>query len=259
MKLLITGFDGYIGKHIVSSLKSKNIDYKKIQLNDLNTKHYSSTHLLHLQFYISKNKLKSFQKKNLNIIKKIINKCIKEKITLIFFSTCSADLKINDYTISKKKCENEIIKFSKKKGLNYKILRIYNVYSQNLNARGVIPDLIKKMRNNKKITLRYPDNVRDLIFVEDLITMINKILKIKKSGILEVGTGKGTKITQIAKAIQTQFNFNCKIINSNKRKSSKNFYSKANLKKNKSLINWYPKINLKKGLQKVYKLNKFYE
>ena len=54
MKLLITGFDGYIGKHIVSSLKSKNIDYKKIQLNDLNTKHNSSTHLLHLQFYISK-------------------------------------------------------------------------------------------------------------------------------------------------------------------------------------------------------------
>ena len=39
MKLLITGFDGNIGKHIISSLKSKNIDYKKIQLNDLNTKH----------------------------------------------------------------------------------------------------------------------------------------------------------------------------------------------------------------------------
>ena len=56
-----------------------------------------------------------------------------------FFSTCSADLKINDYTISKKKCENEIIKFSKKKGLNYKILRIYNVYSQNLNARELFP------------------------------------------------------------------------------------------------------------------------
>ena len=55
--------------------------------------------------------------------------------------------------------------------------------------------------------------------------MINKILKIKKSGILEVGTGKA-KITQIAKAIQTQFNFNCKIINSNKRKSSKNFILK---------------------------------
>ena len=85
----------------------------------------------------------------------------------------------------------------------------------------------KKNEEIIKNYIKYPDNVRDLIFVEDLITMINKILKIKKSGILEVGTGKGTKITQIAKAIQTQFNFNCKIINSNKRKSSKNFYSKA--------------------------------
>ena len=28
MKLLITGFDGYIGKHIVSSPRAKNIDYK---------------------------------------------------------------------------------------------------------------------------------------------------------------------------------------------------------------------------------------
>ena len=35
----------------------------------------------------------------------------KRKNFISFFSTCSADLKINDYTISKKKCENEIIKF----------------------------------------------------------------------------------------------------------------------------------------------------
>ena len=52
------------------------------------------------------------------------------------------------------------------------------------------------MRNNKKL-LEISDNVRDLIFVEDLITMINKILKIKKSGIIEVGTGKGTKIFKL--------------------------------------------------------------
>ena len=151
------------------------------------------------------------------------------------------------------------MKFSKKKNLTYKILRIYNVYSPNLNARGVIPDLINKMQNNKKITLKYPENVRDLIFIDDLIVMINKIIKIKESGIFEVGTGKGSKITQIAKAIKTQFNFDCKIINSKKKRSSSNFYSKANLKKTKSLIKWYPKINLKKGLQKVYELNKIYE
>lgn len=259
MKILITGFSGYIGKHLISSLRNKNINHKKIKLNDLKLKHRSSSHLFHLQFYISKNRLKSFKKKNLDTIRKVINKCVREKTTLVFFSTCSADLRINDYTISKKLCENEILKFSKKKNLNYKILRIYNVYSPNLNARGVIPDLINKMQNNKKITLKYPENVRDLIFIDDLIVMINKIIKIKESGIFEVGTGKGSKITQIAKAIKTQFNFDCKIINSKRKRSSSNFYSKANLKKTKSLIKWYPKINLKKGLQKVYELNKIYE
>ena len=143
--------------------------------------------------------------------------------------------------------------------LSYIILRIYNVYSQNLKARGVIPDLINKMRNNKKIILKYPENVRDLIFIDDLTAMINKIIKVKDSGIFQVGTGKGIKIIQIAKAIKTQFNFDCRIINSKKRQSSSNFYSQADLKKNKKLLKWYPKINLKKGLRKIYEFNKIYE
>ena len=42
MKLLITGFSGYIGKHLISSLRNKNINHKKIKLNDLKLKHKSS-------------------------------------------------------------------------------------------------------------------------------------------------------------------------------------------------------------------------
>ena len=60
----------------------------------------------------------------------------------------------------KKKIEKSF--FNEK--LNYKILRLSNVYGSKFNNYGVIPDLIKKMKYKKKIVLKNYNDKRDFLF-----------------------------------------------------------------------------------------------
>lgn len=255
-KILITGFNGYIGKNLLKHFKKFNISHKGINLKDLKNNHKNYTHLIHLQFFISKNKNQNYKKKNKIIIRRVIKKCLKDNLFLIFFSTSSADRNINDYTNSKKICEKEINKFSRNKKLKYLILRIYNVYSTDLDSRGVIPDFVNKIKSKKRLSISFSENVRDFIYMDDLLELIRKSTNLKKSMKIQVGTGKGTKISLLAKKIQNKFNPHCEIAFSLIKKSKKNSYSIANISKTTSLLNWKPRTSLNKGINLIYEKNR---
>ena len=68
--ILITGTKGFIGSTICKHFKKKKIKFRELKINQIEKSHKNISHLLHLQFFISKNTSKNFQKKNLNIIKK---------------------------------------------------------------------------------------------------------------------------------------------------------------------------------------------
>ncbi len=251
--VLVTGSEGFIGNTLCKYFKKKKIKFRKIKIKEINKKHKEITHLLHLQFFISKDGKKNFQQKNVAVIKKILKKCVKENIKLIFFSSSGVNLGNNDYTNSKKKCENEIIKFNKKYGLKFIILRIFNVYSFNLKSRGVIPDLIKRINKNNKITLKFPDNTRDFIYISDVLKFVTKSLNLNQSTYLQVGTGKATKIYSLAKKIKSLFSSNCKIIRSKQKKSKSNSFSKADLNLNENFFSWRPLIDLDRGIKLIKK------
>tara|TARA_E500000178_G_scaffold335135_1_gene371723 strand:+ start:3055 stop:3831 length:777 start_codon:yes stop_codon:yes gene_type:complete len=253
--ILITGTKGFIGSTICKHFKKKKIKFRELKINQIEKNHKNISHLLHLQFFISKNTSKNFQKKNLNIIKKILKKCNKENIKLIFFSTCGVNFVNNDYTKSKKKCEMEILKFHKKFGQKFIILNIFNVYSNNLKNRGVIPDLIKKMKKNKKITIKFPNNTRDFIYIADVLEFITRSLVLDQSTYLQVGTGKATKIFSVAKKIKSQFGLDCRIIKSKHMRSRSNAFSRANLNLNNKFFNWRPKINIDTGIKLIKNRN----
>ena len=141
---------------------------------------------IHLEFYISKNKDK-FLNKNIKKTDEIISFCKLTNTPLIFTSTYFSE-KLNNYKVSKLNnyqkakyiCERKIIKSFSRKNINYKILRLSNVYGRDLNSRGVIPDLIKRMKK-KSIILQYHQNQRDFIFIDDLCLIIFKLIKIQKN------------------------------------------------------------------------------
>lgn len=99
----------------------------------------------------------------------------------LYASSCAAINKMNDY--GKTKAHNEHIA---KDGMGF---RFYNVYGKNDN--GVVGKFLKP-----NPVMYGGDQIRDFIYVKDLVMVIKENLDSK--GILEIGTGIGTKIKDLA-------------------------------------------------------------
>jgi nucleoside-diphosphate-sugar epimerase len=268
MNILITGSDGFIGKHLCFFLKKKKIKFFPLKSKSNNNfffkkkKNQNYTHIIHLEHsYLDK-------KKNIRLAKKLLSFAKKNNIKkFIFTSTCVYKYKnkkkignylsgINEYVKTKIILEKLFIKYYKiKKIEDLIILRIFNVYGKFQSKKYyVIPSLISRFKSkDKSINLRYPFNKRDFIYVDDVISAIYKSLNLSNLHFFDIGSGKSLSIYSLAKKIRLLLGSDKKIHFIKPYISDLNSYSKASLKnyeKNK-LINWMPKVQIDRGLKMI--------
>ncbi len=257
LKIVISGYKGFIGRNLSRFLKSKKIKIYKYKKN-LEIHEGKIDCFIHLEFYISKNKNR-YLNKNLKKMDEVLYFCNRYKIPLIFPSTSITHSienkkieKLNKYQQAKILCEKKIENFFLKKNINFKILRLSNVYGNDPNSYGVIPDLIKKMRR-KKIVLKNYNDYRDFIYIEDVNLIIYKLLKIKKTLKINICYGKSIKIKDLANKIKKIFKYKCKIILSRKFRYSKNQINSPNNSNLKKVINVHNLKSINLGLNIVKK------
>lgn len=259
--LLISGHKGYIGSFFCKILRNRKVKFTKLNFKK-NPKNLSKfTHLFHFDFKI-KNNNNSFNINKIRI-KKVLEICFKNKIKLIFPSTSTYKydklnkriskkiFPINEYAKSKIYCENEILEYAKKKKLNFFIFRIFNVYGGDTNNRWVVASLIKRLKASKIITLKYSENIRDFIHIEDLCKLFCKCLSVKRSGVFEVGSGNTISIKKLALEIRKSLNIKSKIVCSKPYKSKLNYFSKSFANLTRKNFAWRPVIRLKQGLKNI--------
>lgn len=265
-KVLITGHKGYIGRNLLKYLKLKKIKFKKTNTADLQKKNYAKyKFLIHLSFFI-KDKKKNVVK-NVNELKNIVNFCIKNKIYLIFPSTSSFKFinkkrvgnsiyPFNYYTLSKKKCEEIIVEAHNKYKLNYTILRIFNVYGGDLENKYYISKIIKQFKKSKKfskIRIKYKNNMRDYVHMNDLFFLILKVMNKQINGTFEVGSGKSISIDYLARKINKICKKENLLIFPKPYKSKLNYFSKSNIIKTKKVFNWEPIVKIDNSIKTLLK------
>ncbi|MBI2653412.1 NAD-dependent epimerase/dehydratase family protein [Candidatus Woesearchaeota archaeon] len=127
---------------------------------------------------------------------------------------------INMYGITKLCGETLCNAFSKNKNLNLTILRIANSYGSRDRDRA-IPVFLENAKKNKDLTLFGGKQVLDFICIEDVINAMIKISNEDKfiGEIINIGTGTGTSIQDLAKSIIKLTHSKSKII----RKESRHF------------------------------------
>lgn len=146
----------------------------------------------------------------------------------------------------------------KKSGLNYIVLRLYQIYGPHQKINRLIPIAINQLLNNKDFNVSSGVQSRDFLFVDDFIKLIKKILLSKKphKGIYNVGSGKPFTVKQILEKIKKLIKLGKINYNVVKMKKSETKKSYPNVKKIKKIFNWKPNTNLDVGLKKTIK---FYE
>jgi len=259
IKVAITGSSGFIGKHLVKFLKKQKkivvIPFSRKKKNYRFIKDYSKIKKKYdFLIYLSEdansllyNLLKKEEiLKYKSTIKKLSNLY---RDRLIYFSSASmySDKHIGNikenykiyphslYSMNKIECEKVV------KRNNGIILRLTNIIGKNMPNRNVITAVLKKLKQ-KEIVIQNKFPVRDFLHVNDLLKLILKIIKKPKSGIYNVGSGKGIKIYDLAKAIARRSDKKKKIISMKKKFQ---FSRKVlDIKKTSKDFGWSPKIKI---------------
>ena len=288
-KVLVAGGTGFIGFHVLKSFnpkkyvlhslstkypekkrKVKNVKYlicditKKSNLNKKIFINYD--HVINLSGYIDHSKKIKTIKSHYNGLKNLVNFFKKKNIkTFMQIGSCleygnikSPQREINYskprnyYAFAKSNASKYLVKAGLNFDIPYIILRLYQVYGPNQKFDRLIPFVINSCLNDKKFPCTNGLQVRDFLYVEDLVRLIRIIIqKRERKLIFNVGSGNPIKVKSVIKNISKYIkkgkpNFNAIKMRKDEIKS---LYPDIKLVKKK--LDWKPKVSLKKGLKKT--------
>jgi len=285
-KVLVTGFNGFLGSHIVEFLINKGIEVygigngpkihgvNKIS-NDIITANKIPKEIsciIHLAALTDINYCQSNPKKCLetNVIGTLnmLELARKNNSKFIFSNSgrifgkpsrlpIDENAKIHPlslYDVSKSLGETICKSYAQKYGLDVCTLRFFSVYGPKSPQYSVINKIITQILTKDKIVLGDLSPKRDFLYVLDCVRAINLVRKRKLHGFqkFNVGTGKSFSIRNLCNKL---------IKISNKKitvESNKKFHRKSEIPNlvcdNKKLrkLSWKPKFDLDKGLKLTF-------
>lgn len=266
MKILITGSGGFVGGHLTSFLSQK---HKIISYDLKNSKNIFNQKLLnknlkgvdvvvHLAAFVSGTE--SWEKPGEYLINnglgtfRVIKACIANRVRriIIFSSAAVYGKPITPYGASKLWAE-EIANVYKDQ-IEIVIVRPFNIYGRGQNpAYGyVIYNFAKGIKENGEINIFGSGNqTRDFILVDDVVKVVEKLLTLDlPKEPIDLGTGKATKVNDLAKMVGKILGKQYRIKRLPARKES--FTSRANVAMLKDIgIDTSSFIDIKAGLKSL--------
>jgi UDP-glucose 4-epimerase len=236
MKILIMGSEGFVGQNLVNGL-SKNHDVFRSDQIDSGEKNYFKCDItnfnsvekivkdvdtvIHLTAHSLVSSLDgSITNAQVNILGllNLLEACRKNSVPKVIFTSASSligepsSFQVNEkhvpkpktaYGITKLTSEHYLRLYNELYNLDYTVFRFFNIYGP-FQKNGLIPSIYKKIQNNETITIfGKGDQIRDYVYIEDIISFFEKsaVSKIGNGTILNMGTGIGTSILDIVKTM----------------------------------------------------------
>ena len=159
------------------------------------------------------------------------------------------------YGKAKLMSSKHLIRLFKKKSFPLTILRLYQAYGPQQDFNRFIPILIKACIQNKNFPCSNGNQLRDFIYIDDVINAILKTLKSKKAKghIINIGTGKPKKIKKIIKEVKKNLKGGHPQFGKIKLRKDEILKIYPSIKKAKNIINWKPKVSFENGLKLTIK------
>ncbi len=231
MRLLVTGGTGFLGKNLINVLRS---DAKLLIISrKYNKSHYKKINFIKSDFNISESNLKKIKKfnpeilihlgwenipnytiknsyKNLKDQKLFFKKIFKLKVLkkILVSGSCSEKKNKFNYTslyfVNAKKNLKKYLKINCEK-FNIQLiwLRLFFIFGKYQNNRSLIPYIISSVKKKKKFTLNNPNVINDFIDVQHVCKIIKRLIfSYKKNITMDVGSGYGYKVKDIAKFLE---------------------------------------------------------
>ena len=179
----------------------------------------------------------------------------------VYGSTLSGKLKEKDelkaqspYSASKIAADQLSLSYYRSFNTPVKIIRPFNTFGPRQSARAVIPTILTQALTSQKIKIGNLEAIRDFLYVSDLCSAYEKVLKNKKfiGEIINVGAEREISISDLIKKISKITKLKLSITVDKKRirpLKSEVTRLKCNNSKLKNNSNWKVKVNLESGLK----------
>ncbi len=184
MKILVTGAKGFIGKNLITTLKSKGYtDIYEYDLNstleELDKYCKDSDFVYHLAGVNRPKDDNEFKEGNFGFTSVLLDMLKKHnnKARLMISSSIQAELD-NPYGISKKMGEDLIFNYAKEIETKAYVYRFPNVFGKwsRPNYNSVVATFANNIANNLPITINNPESPLELVYIDDLINeLINAL------------------------------------------------------------------------------------
>jgi UDP-glucose 4-epimerase len=275
MKILLTGSTGFIGSHLYNQYNKLGNEVKHLDkvfnsqtnnfyLNDLTTIFQSDLvdllqgvdvvnhHAAHIDVRTSIRDPIYDAQQNITNTLKLLEACVQAKVPKFIFASSGGAIGEHDfpespYGVSKLTIEKYLYYYYKQYNLLSSILRYSNVYGPGQKG-GVISLFIPKLLNNEPITINGGQQIRDFVYVDDVVKANVVALSQDASQVYSICSGQTISITDLAYLLKSLCNSQSKIII--------NPYIKGEVMETSpepttNLSLWQPETELIDGLQKT--------
>lgn len=277
-KVLITGGNGFIGRHVKKYLLQKGYLVETPGSDELNVtkqedwdgwKNKKIEHVVHLagktfvpdswenpENFIYTNQIGTLQ---------TIKFCRECDIGMTYISAYiygqpksnpiaeSADVNPNNpYAKSKYMAEELCEFFCKYFDMNITTLRLFNVYGPGQNERFLIPFIVKQaLEEEQVITVQDLEPKRDYIYIEDVCRAIElSINKTEGYHLFNIGSGESFSVREIIDKVQKMACIDKEVIGKNNVRRNELNDVIADIEKIGTEWGWKPQIGLEEGLKK---------
>ena len=151
----------------------------------------------------------------------------------------------NTYTTTKILGEQLCQLFYDNHGLSYTALRLFNAYGPGQGPGYFIPDMIAKAKTGE-IILKGGETTKDWVYVDDVARAFCLALETPYVGVMNIGTGLQTPLSEVSRLIAVNTNATLRLISSGDATRMQADYTRA-----RQVLGWTPTVRIEEGLATI--------
>ncbi len=224
MRALVTGCNGFIGRHVVPCFRGHGVDVCEYSGDVCQAVDEAGPVdvVIHLAAVARGESFRSSPaaayETNVVGTYNVLEYCRRTGARCVFASTSAlygpvasedpiAESRAPDprspYALSKYVAERICAAWARATGGSVAILRLFNVYGPGQRPPFIVPYLVDQLRNGLPVRLENPDSIRDMVYVEDVAESFRLAAQSAPPGmsVFNIGTGRAVWVRDLASAV----------------------------------------------------------